>query len=77
MGGLVYMILCMSFIGAVVVLEAWPVYVLFSSRLYDVSLSIPMLAGVVGSLATALALTVAVFGLSTRYGMQRLETIEP
>ena len=25
-GGLVYMILCMSFIGAVVVLEAWPVY---------------------------------------------------
>ena len=31
-GGLVYMILCMSFIGAVVVLEAWPVYAIFSSR---------------------------------------------
>ena len=31
-GGLVYMILCMSFIGAVVVLEAWPVYAIFTSR---------------------------------------------
>ena len=38
-GGLVYMILCMSFIGAVVVLEAWPVYAIFTSRFTQVPLS--------------------------------------
>ena len=39
-GGLVYMILCMSFIGAVVVLEAWPVYAWFMSRLHETPLSV-------------------------------------
>jgi ABC-2 type transport system permease protein len=30
-GGLVFMVLCMSFIGVVVMLEAWPVYAIFSA----------------------------------------------
>jgi ABC-2 type transport system permease protein len=77
MGGLVYMILCMSFIGAVVVLEAWPVYALFSSRLYDTPLSGFAQASVVGSFAAALALGVGVFVVSTRYGIRRLGAIEP
>jgi ABC-2 type transport system permease protein len=77
MGGLVYMILCMSFIGAVVVLEAWPVYALFSSRLYATPLSGFAQASVVGSFAAALALGVGVFVVSTRYGIRRLGAIEP
>jgi ABC-2 type transport system permease protein len=77
MGGLVYMILCMSFIGAVVVLEAWPVYALFSSRLYGTPLSGFAQASVVGSFAAALALGVGVFVVSTRYGIRRLGAIEP
>jgi ABC-2 type transport system permease protein len=77
MGGLVYMILCMSFIGAVVVLEAWPVYALFSSRLYGTPLSGLAQASVVGSFAAALALGVGVFVVSTRYGIRRLGAIEP
>ncbi|MFI5397880.1 MAG: hypothetical protein ACHQ9S_20270 [Candidatus Binatia bacterium] len=77
MGGLVYMILCMSFIGAVVVLEAWPVYALFSSRLYDTPLSLLKQSSIVGSFATALALGVGVFVVSTRYGIRRLGAIEP
>ena len=77
MGGLVYMILCMSFIGAVVVLEAWPVYALFSSRVYDTPLSLLMQASIGGSLAAALALAVAVFFWSARYGVRRLKTLEP
>jgi ABC-2 type transport system permease protein len=76
-GGLVYMILCMSFIGAVVVLEAWPVYAVFMSRLHEMPLTTLAQAGIVASLGTALALTVGVFIFSVRYGIQRLATIEP
>jgi len=76
LGGLVYMVLCMSFIGAVVVLEAWPVYVIFSSRLHEMPLSLLQRAGVVGSFGAALALAVVVFVVSTRYGIRTLEAIE-
>jgi ABC-2 type transport system permease protein len=77
MGGLVYMIVCMSFIGAVVVLEAWPVYALFSSRLYGTSLSALMQASIVGSFAAALAIALVAFAGSVRYGIRQLETLEP
>lgn len=77
MGGLVYMILCMSFIGAVVVLEAWPVYALFSSRLYGTSLSALMQTSIGASFAAALALAIAVFVGSVRYGIERLQVLEP
>ena len=76
-GGLVYMILCMSFIGLVVILEAWPVYALFTSRLHETPLSVVAQGGVGASLAAALALAVTVFVGSVRYGIRRLGTIEP
>jgi ABC-2 type transport system permease protein len=76
-GGLVYMILCMSFIGAVVVLEAWPVYAWFMSRLHETPLSLLAQTGVAASLATAAALTLVVFLCSVRYGIRRLGTLEP
>lgn len=76
-GGLVYMILCMSFIGAVVVLEAWPVYAWFMSRLNEAPLSAAAQTGVAGSLLAAAALTLGVFLFSVRYGIRRLGTIEP
>lgn len=76
-GGLVYMILCMSFIGAVVVLEAWPVYAVFMSRLHATPLSAVAQLSITASLGTAFALTLAVMLVSTRYGIQRLGTIEP
>jgi len=76
-GGLMYMILCMSFIGVIVVLEAWPVYVIFMSRLHESGISPAARVGIVSSLGTALMLTVAVFTLSVRYGIRRLGTLEP
>jgi ABC-2 type transport system permease protein len=76
-GGLVYMILCMSFIGAVVVLEAWPVYAIFTSRLHDAPLPLFTQASIVASFTAALTLTLAVFACSVRYGVRRLATIEP
>ncbi|MFN8627125.1 MAG: hypothetical protein U0587_14225 [Candidatus Binatia bacterium] len=76
-GGVVYMVLCMSFIGAVVVLEAWPVYVIFASRFQEVPLSPLQRSGVLGSFSAALALTAAVFVASTRYGIRKLAAVEP
>ncbi|MFQ5667132.1 MAG: hypothetical protein ACE5I7_11950 [Candidatus Binatia bacterium] len=75
-GGLVYMVLCMSFIGAVVILEAWPVYVVFMSRLHEVPLAPFARASVTASLAAALLLAVAVFVLSVRAGIRRLGAME-
>jgi len=76
-GGLIYMVLCVSFIGAVVVLEAWPVYVLFTHHLRGTSLTLFELGGVVASLATVVLLCTGVFAVSLRRGMRRLAAIEP
>ena len=59
------------------VLEAWPVYVLFSSRLYNLSLSLFRQATVMASFGAALALTAVVFLWSVRYGIQRVNRLEP
>ncbi len=75
-GGLVYMVLCMSFIGAVVTLEAWPVYVVFSNRFSDTPLSLSAWLGVIASLTAVAVLMIGVFGLSVRHGIRRLERLE-
>jgi len=76
-GGVVYMILCMSFIGLVVVLEAWPVYALFMGRLHEQPLDAWAWVSIAGSLGMAAALVVSVFVGSVRYGLRQLELLEP
>ncbi len=76
-GGLVFMVLCMSFIGLVVVLEAWPVYAVFSSRFQGVPLSSAAQWSVAASFAAVVALIAAVLLLSVREGIRRLDAIEP
>jgi ABC-2 type transport system permease protein len=75
-GGLIYMVLCMSFVGAVVVLEAWPVYVLFTTHLRGTPLTLLQWAGVIASLGCVAILCAAVFLVSMRRGMRQLEAIE-
>jgi ABC-2 type transport system permease protein len=75
-GGLIYMIASMLFIGAVVSLEAWPVYVVFTHRLYELPLSASAQAGIAASLAVALALAITVFTISVRVGVRRLSALE-
>lgn len=75
-GGLVYMVLCMSFIGAVVVLEAWPVYVMFMYRFSGTPPHLGAWAGIVGSFTAVAALHVGIFWASVRHGLRRLETLE-
>lgn len=76
-GGLTYMVLCMSYIGAVVVLEAWPVYTVFMARLRGTSLSLASALGVMLSFGLVLALTAGVLISSVRSGLRNLERIEP
>lgn len=75
-GGLVYMVLCMSFIGAVVVLEAWPVYVFFMTRLSGGVFTIASLMSIAASFGAVALLHLTVFIGSVRYGLRRLEQIE-
>jgi hypothetical protein len=70
------MVLCVSLIGAVVVLEAWPVYVLFTSHLRGEPLTVFQWAGVATSLTAVAGLTLGVFALALRRGMARLEALE-
>jgi len=75
-GGVLYMVLCISFIGAVTVLEAWPVYVLFMSKLQGFPLSFALWGGIIASFSVALTLTISVFWVSTRWSINRLEGME-
>lgn len=75
-GGLVYMVLSMSFIAAVVTLEAWPVYVIFSHRFDATPLGPAAWFGVIASFAAVAVLIVATFALSVRFGVRRLHDLE-
>lgn len=75
-GGLVYMVLCMSFIATVVVLEAWPVYIFFMTRLTGGVFSLASLIGIAASFGAVALLHLVVFIGSVRYGLRRLEQIE-
>jgi len=76
-GGMVYMILCLSFIGAVVMLEAWPVYEVFSSRFRGEALSPAVWVSVGLSLLAVFALVIAVLVVSVRVGIRRVAALEP
>jgi ABC-2 type transport system permease protein len=76
-GGLVYMVLCMSFIGAVVVLEAWPVYLIFSHRFTETPLGAGAEGAILASFTAVAALIAAVLLGSIRYGIRRLDAVEP
>lgn len=75
-GGLIYMIVCVAFIGGVVCLEAWPVYSFFTHRLYETPMSASVRLSMAASLGSALALSIGVFVVSARVGIRRLRALE-
>lgn len=75
-GGVLYMVLCVLFIGAVVVLEAWPVYMFFLSKLKQIPLSPALWGSMLTSFGLALALALGVFWTSVRWSITRLEDME-
>lgn len=72
-GALISMILCMSVVGSVISLQAWPTYVLFLSYLQGTPLNRVEWAGVLASLlASALVIAVAV-AEAVRRGLRAMD----
>jgi ABC-2 type transport system permease protein len=75
-GGIVYMLLAMLFIGMIVLLEAWPVYRIFTALAFGGRIT----GGDWGVIATSLALLVAVVCLAIllpmQIGLERLKQRE-
>lgn len=76
-GGILYMTSCMLFIAAVVLLEAWPVYAIFSYRLSGAVMPWYVWLSVAASFAAAALLCVVVFVVSWRKGIDRLRALDP
>jgi ABC-2 type transport system permease protein len=71
-GGIVYMLSTMLFIGAVIFLEAWPVYRIFLSAALGASMSGQRLLAVGISFFAVIALNVLAVILPLRIGLKRL-----
>lgn len=74
-GGLVFMITCAALIGAVILLEAGPVYRIFMAGVHGRELPAGIWAWTAGSFAFALALSVAAVVLPLRFGLRRLSSV--
>ncbi len=75
-GGLLYMVLSISFIGAIVMLEAWPVHVLTMSNFRRFALTSRDQFFIAMSFGIALTLAVATFWICARWSMKQLEEME-
>ena len=74
-GGLVFMMVAVSYLTGVVVLEAWPVYYFLDSRVQGGEAQVglvPLLLGVTG----AAILTVAAIWLPLRAGIKRVQSVD-
>lgn len=75
-GGITYMLITMVFIGAVVTLEAWPVYRIFMAQTAGSALPRSGLIGIAASFGMVLVLNVLAVILPMRIGLARLEERE-
>jgi ABC-2 type transport system permease protein len=76
MGGAVYMILSMIFIGLVVLLEAWPVYTIFMARFHQRTLSYLQWAGILFSFAGVVVLIGISIFLPMKVGLKKLQEMD-
>jgi len=76
LGGLIYMTLCMGFIGAVIVLEAGPVYNLFMKDIRGVGLTGIQWLWLVGSFCFVLALCLMAVVIPMRLGEKKISEDE-
>ena len=76
LGGLTYMTLCMGFIGAVIVLEAGPVYTLFMTSYHRFGITHLQWAWIGGSFLAILLVCLMALLIPMRMGEQRLSEQE-
>ena len=74
-GGLLFMMSAVLYLGGVVVMEAWPVYLFLASRLRDGEAEVGIVPTVLG-VAGAAALTVLAVVLPLWAGIRRIRTVE-
>jgi ABC-2 type transport system permease protein len=71
-GGLVFMIVCVGYIGLVILLEAGPVYYLFMADIRGKTLSPAIWLWIVGSFGSAFVFSLMAIKLPMRFGESRL-----
>jgi ABC-2 type transport system permease protein len=76
MGGAIYMIISMIFIGGVVLLEAWPVYTIFMAKFHHRSVSGLQWAGILASFAGVVLLIWLATLLPMRLGLKKLQEMD-
>ena len=74
-GGVIFMMLCAGYVGAVIVLEAGPVYNLFMADLQNRALTTYEWIWTVGSFSLAFSISVCAFLLPMRFGAKRLSNL--
>jgi ABC-2 type transport system permease protein len=75
-GGAVCMIFSVAFIGVVVLIEAWPIYLLAMDALHPGTLKLPEVWVIGPSLAAVSALTIIAVAVPVRLGLKSLERLK-
>jgi ABC-2 type transport system permease protein len=75
-GGIVYMLMTMLFIGVVIVLEAWPVYRIFTAQTFGGHISLPGWAIIATSFIMVVAVNILALFLPMKIGLNRLNQRE-
>ena len=74
-GGLVFMIISTAYIGAVIILEAGPVYTIFMSGIKDEGLTYLQLLWIIGAFFTAFSISMLAIILPMKFGEKRLMSL--
>jgi ABC-2 type transport system permease protein len=74
-GGLVFMILCAGYIGAVILIQAGPVYHLFMAEIRGNALSAAMWIWIIASFSAAFVISLLAIKIPMRFGEKRLSQI--
>lgn len=75
-GGIVYMLMTMLFIGVVIVLEAWPVYRIFTAQTFGGHISLPGWAIIATSFIMVAVVNILALFLPMKIGLNRLNQRE-
>jgi ABC-2 type transport system permease protein len=75
-GGIVYMLMTMLFIGVVIVLEAWPVYRIFTAKTFGGHISLPGWAIISTSFIMVAVVNILALFLPMKIGLNRLKQRE-
>jgi ABC-2 type transport system permease protein len=75
-GGLIYMIICVTFIGLVIFLEAWPTYLIFMARTREYFLSYLQWIEVIFCFCLTVSIILAAIFIPIKIGLKRLSRIE-